>query len=55
MGARRPRYSKEEIAQRGQEIYEKRVRPLVGMRLLRDHNLSVDVVEGGNVRIETLT
>ena len=29
MGVRRPRYSKEEFAQRGQEIYEKRVRPQV--------------------------
>ena len=29
MGIRRPRYSKEEFAQRGQEIYEKRVRQQV--------------------------
>ena len=29
MGVRRPRYSKEEFAQRGQAIYEKRVRPQV--------------------------
>lgn len=36
------------------EVDEAETDPLVGMRLLRDHNLSVDVVEGGNVRIETL-
>ena len=29
MGVRQPRYSKEEFAQRGQAIYEKRVRPQV--------------------------
>lgn len=29
MAVRRPRYSKEEFAQRGQEIYETRVRPQV--------------------------
>ena len=29
MGVRQPRYSKEEFAQRGQEIYEKQVRPQV--------------------------
>ena len=36
------------------EVDEAETDPLVGMRLLRDRNLSVDVVEGGNVRIETL-
>ena len=29
MGARQPRYSKEEFARRGQAIYEQRVRPQV--------------------------
>ena len=36
------------------EVDEAETDPLVGMRLLGDHNLSVDVVEGGNVRIEPL-
>ena len=29
MGVRKPRYSKEEFARRGQAIYEQRVRPQV--------------------------
>lgn len=36
------------------EVDEAETDPLVGMRLLRDHNLSVDVVERGRVRIVTL-
>lgn len=36
------------------EVDEAETDPLVGMRLLRDHNLSVDVAERGKVTIETL-
>jgi predicted aspartyl protease len=36
------------------EVDEAETDPLVGMRLLRDHNLSVDVVDNGKVRIEAL-
>ena len=36
------------------EVDEAETDPLVGMRLLRDHNLSVDAVDNGKVRIEAL-
>ncbi len=36
------------------EVDEAETDPLVGMRLLRDHNLNVDVVDNGKVRIEAL-
>ena len=36
------------------EVDEAETDPLVGMRLLRDHNLSVDVVDNARVRIEAL-
>ena len=41
--------------QRGITVHRVETRPLIGMRLLEDHRLQVDVEHGGRVLIEPLT
>lgn len=70
MTVRKPRYSKEEFAQRGDKVYESQIRsqidtgytgflsvptaPLVGMSLLYGYDLRIQTVAGGIVTVEKL-
>jgi hypothetical protein len=52
MATRKPRYSKEESARRGNELYESKIRALVDP-LHQGRLVAIDI-EGGMVSIQTL-
>jgi hypothetical protein len=57
MRTRQPRYTKEEHARLGNDLYEREVEavnaePLIGMEVLNGYSLRIDVTKGGGVTIE---
>jgi hypothetical protein len=58
MAIRQPRYSKEEFARRGDEIYERDIRPVVEAenkgKFVAIDILRIQVTVGGSVTIEAL-